>query len=131
MPQATGEFHIESWDENTYQELESAGKLTRATVTMTFKGDIVGEGGAEWLMCYKEDGSAHFVGLQRIEAALDGRDGSFVVESIGDFDGRQAVGSWAVLSGSGTDGLAGLSGNGRFRAPLGSKASFELSYSLE
>ena len=33
---ATGTFKVESWDEQTYGEIESGGKLTRATVTQAF-----------------------------------------------------------------------------------------------
>jgi hypothetical protein len=130
MTSATGEFAIASWDEKTYKELDNGGKLTRAEVTMTFTGDLKGSGEAEWLMCYRSDGTARFVGLQRIEVAVDGRDGSFVAESVGDFDGSKAAGTWSVLDGSGTGGLAGIGGGGRFEAPLGSSASFQLDYSI-
>ena len=42
------------------------------------------------------------------------------------------VASWtaSVVPGSGTDQLAGLTGQGSFRAPHGSKASFDLTYQV-
>ena len=43
-PQATGKFKVQSWDENPYAELDGGGKLTRASVTQAFEGDIDGEG---------------------------------------------------------------------------------------
>ena len=84
----------------------------------------------KWLMCHQADGSARFVGLQRIEGAVEGRNGSFVVESSGDFGGGRAIGTWSVLPGSGNQELADLRGEGRFEAPLGPKASFILDYRL-
>jgi hypothetical protein len=128
MPSATGEFEVKSWQKNTYQELEGEGKLTRASVTETFSGGITGSSEVEWLMCHRDDGSARFVGIQRIEGAVHGRNGSFVVESNGDFDGSQATGTWSVLPGSGTQDLADLRGEGGFQAPLGRTDSSTLEY---
>ncbi len=129
MKQLTGEFNITGWDEHTYSERDP-GKLTRASVTYDCAGGIAGHGSAEWLMCYREDTTADFVGLQTIEGTLDGRSGSFVVSSVGTFDGTQAGGQWTVLAGSGRGGLAGITGDGAFQAPHGSPASFRLSYEL-
>jgi hypothetical protein len=70
-----GEFQVTGWDEKPY--LERDGKrLTRASVTQKFSGAIQGEGSVEWLMCYRPDGTADFVGLQHIDAIVDGRDGA-------------------------------------------------------
>ena len=131
MMNADGEFSITSWDEETYQEIEGQGRLARVSATGSFTGDLSGTGDFRWLMCYRRDGSARFVGLQRIEGTVDGRSGSFVVESVGDFDGPGVSATWSVLSGSGTGELAGLRGGGHFSAPSGSNASFRLDYRFE
>jgi hypothetical protein len=130
MPKLDGEFTLSSWEEETYAEREGERKLTRATVTQDLAGDVVGKGQVEWLMSYGEDGTAHFVGLQQFEGVIDGREGSVVLETIGDFDGTEATWSGRVIEGSGTGGWAGMSGEGRFQAPHGSKASFTLDYSF-
>lgn len=130
MARATGRFSITSWDEITYQDIDGGGKLTRTSATGSFSGDLAGTGNFQWLMCYRDGGAAHFVGLQRVEGSVAGRSGSFVVESVGDFDGSRAVGTWSVLAGSGTGDLTGLRGEGGFDAPMGSAASFHLDYSL-
>jgi hypothetical protein len=129
MSTATGEFEIASWSEDTYRELTGGAKLTKASVTQNFTGELSGRGEVEWLMCYQEDGSARFVGLQRVEGSLGGRDGTFVAEALGDFAGGRASGTWRVLAA--TDGLAGLRGQGSFEAPPGPKASFRLEYRFE
>jgi len=131
VPIATGEFEVTSWKEDTYQELDSGGKLTRASVGGALTGDLAGRTSIEWLMCYQKSGSARYVGLQHVEGSLNGRRGTFMIESIGDFDGGKATGTWSVVPGSGTEALAGLRGSGRFEAPLGSKASFTLEYAID
>jgi hypothetical protein len=125
---AEAQFKVESWDEQTYAELDEGGKLSRASVTQAFSGDIEGQGSVEWLMCYRADGTASFVGLQRVAGRLGDRSGSFVVETVGTFDGRVASADMSVVPGSGTDGLRGLRGSGRFDAPHAAPASFSLDY---
>ena len=121
-----GEFELASWDESTYRELEGDRKLTKATVSQNLSGAVTGSGSLEYLMCYAEDGTARFVGFQHVEGSVEGRKGSFVVESVGEFDGTTASGSWSVVPGSGAGDLAGLSGDGRFEATHGPKGNYEL-----
>jgi hypothetical protein len=54
-------------------------KLTDARVTKTYTGDIEGTSITRWLMAYAGDGSATFVGLERIDATIGGHHGSLVV----------------------------------------------------
>jgi hypothetical protein len=124
-------FELQSWDENAYLELEGNAKLTRASVAQKFSGDLDGEGSVEWLMCYADDGTARFVGLQRFSGRLGELSGSFVAETLGTFDGGKAKGSWSVVPRSGTDELQGIKGTGSFEAPPGPKASVELDYDFE
>jgi hypothetical protein len=128
---AHGSFELASWDENTYEDLNGGAKLTRASVTQTFKGDVEGDGAVQWLMAYRSDGTAHFVGLQRVDGCIHDRKGTFVFETIGDFDGQTATWAGLVIQGTATDELEGLSGRATFGAPHGSKASFEFEYSFD
>jgi hypothetical protein len=128
MPSATGAFEVTSWDEDQYEDRGNGAKLSRASVTQRFEGDITGDGAAEWLMAYRSDGTARFVGLHRVEGALGDRRGSFVLETSGSFDGQTASWQAEVIPGSATDGLQGLSGQGSFSAPMGNRATFELEY---
>lgn len=123
----TGSFTVTSWDEEPYLEGPGERKLSRATVSQDFEGDLVGSGSVQWLMCYAPDGTARFVGLQHVEGSVGARRGSFVVETVGEFDGSEASGTWTVVPGSGTDDLAAVTGRGGFQAPMGSTASYELS----
>jgi Protein of unknown function (DUF3224) len=132
MTTANCSFKIEGWDEQPYTEIESGGKLTKASVKQAFSGDIEGQGAVEWLMCYRPDDTADFVGLARIVGRLGDRTGSFVmVQTDGTFDGKEARGKLSVVPGSGTEQLAGLSGSGEFTAPLGGEPSVKLDYNLD
>jgi hypothetical protein len=124
-----GGFQIASWDENAYDERDGR-RLTKASVTQQFEGDIAGEGAAEWLMAYQADGTARFVGLQLVDGQVAGLRGTFVLETSGEFDGRVARWEARVVSGSSTGELAALSGGGKFEAPHGSEASYELEVDL-
>jgi hypothetical protein len=107
-----------------------AWQITRASVTQQFEGDIAGEGSAEWLMAYQPDGKARFVGLQLVDGEVAGRHGTFVLETAGEFDGGVARWEASVVSGSATGELAELAGGGRFEAPHGSEATYELELEL-
>lgn len=127
---ATGTFLVTSMEEDTYKELDGGRKLTRARGDQQFSGDIQGEGHVEWLMCYRGDGTARFVGHQFMTCSIDGRKGTFVIEAKGDFDGATSKGEWWIVSGSGTGGLDGIRGDGGFEAASGPKVSFTLEYRL-
>jgi Protein of unknown function (DUF3224) len=130
MAQATGTFTVASWDESTYQELGEGAKLTKATVTFGMEGGIAGEGTWDALMCYRPDGTAVFTGIQRIQDQLDGVDGSFVVQADGEYVDGEARSRWQVISGTGTGGLAGLTGSGESVATATPPGRFTFDYDL-
>jgi hypothetical protein len=127
---ASATFTLDGWDEAPYEELADGRKLTKASVKQTFSGDIAGDGAVVWLMAYRPDATADYVGLQRITGTLGGKSGTFVLSTTGTFDGQEAAGTWTVLAGSGTDELAGLTGAGTFSAPSGGEPTVSLDYDV-
>jgi hypothetical protein len=127
---ANGRFAIKKWDEKPYSEGEGLPKLTRASVSKTFTGDVEGESHVEYLMMYREDGSATFVGLERFVGRIGGKNGSFVLQRTGAFESGQAKESYSVISGSGTGELSGLQGEGNSAVGHGMEHPFALSYDL-
>jgi hypothetical protein len=111
--QASTRFKITGWDEKAFSEIAGAGKLTKASITKTFAGDVSGAGVLEYLMCYNADGTAGFVGYERITGNVFGRAGSFVLKHEGTFDGSQAHSTYTVVPNSGTGALAGIQGGGK------------------
>ena len=128
---ANARFAIKSWDEKPYSEGEGLPKLTRATVTKSFTGDIEGESQVDYLMMYQGDGSATFIGLERIVGRLGGKAGSFVLQRTGVFESGQAKESYSVIPGSATGELLGLQGEGTSAVGHGSEHPMTLNYELE
>jgi hypothetical protein len=128
---ANARFAIKGWDEKPYSEGQDLPKMTRAAVTKTLTGDIAGEGHVEYLMMYRSDGSATFIGFERIVGSLAGRAGSFVLQRTGVFENGMAKESYAVVSGSGTGELQGLRGEGATAVGHGMEHPFTLNYELD
>lgn len=128
---ANARFAIGNWDEKPYSEGEGLPKMTRARVDKTLTGDIEGEGRADYLMMYRPDGSAAFVGLERVVGRIGDRTGTFVLQRTGVFENGQAKEAYTVLPGSGTGELRGLRGEGSSAVGHGMEHPFSLSYELE
>ena len=127
---ANARFAIKSWDEKPYSEGQDLPKLTRSSVMKTFTGDIEGEGRVEYLMMYRSDGSATFVGLERVVGRIGGKTGTFVLQRTGVFENGQAKESYSVVPGSGTGELQGLRGEGSTAVGHGMEHPFTLDYDL-
>ena len=127
---ANARFAIKKWDEAAYSEGQDQPRLSRASVTKTYTGDIEGEGQVEYLMMYRSDGSATFLGLERVVGQIDGRTGTFVLQRTGIFEGGQAKESYSVVPGSATGDLQGLQGDGNSAVGHGMEHPFALSYEL-
>jgi hypothetical protein len=127
---ANARFAIKNWDEKPYSEGQDLPRLTRASVRKTFTGDIEGEGHVEYLMMYRSDGSATFVGLERVVGRIGGKTGTFVLQRSGTFEGGQAKESYSVIPGSATGDLQGLRGDGSSAVGHGMEHPFTLSYEL-
>ena len=128
---AHARFAIESWDEKPFSEEPDQPKLTRASVTRTFTGDIEGQGDVEYLMMYRPDGSANFVGLERFVGRVAGKAGTFVLQRTGKFESGQAKETYSVVPGSGTGELRGLRGDGTSDVGHGMEHPFMLSYEVD
>ena len=114
-----------------YDEPAEGPALTRIHVEEHFTGDISGEGVVEFLQAAAADGSASFVGIERITGTVGGRTGTFLLQDAGTVQGSMVSGDWFVIPGSGTGQLAGLRGEGGFSANLGEGAQVHLDYWFE
>lgn len=128
---ADATFKIKSWDENPYNEIKEGPKLTHVKVTKIYSGDIEGESSLEYLMMYRQDGTASFVGLERVVGSLGGRSGSFVIQHNGTFQDGMAKVDLIVVLGSGTGELSGLRGEGSFAVGHEEPHCVTLNYDFE
>ena len=127
---ANARFAIKTWDEKPYSEGQDQPRLTRASVTKTYTGDIEGDAQVEYLMMYRSDGSATFVGLERVVGRIGGQAGTFVLQRMGVFESGQAKESYSVIPGSATGDLLGLLGDGTSDVGHGMEHPFTLRYEL-
>ncbi|MBN8737341.1 MAG: DUF3224 domain-containing protein [Xanthomonadales bacterium] len=102
--------------------------LSRIHLGELFSGDIEACGITEFLQATHADGSASFVGIERVVGTLGGRRGTFLIESTGSLSGNEVSAEWRVIPGSGTDELAGLRGTGNLRSKLGEGGTVHLDY---
>jgi hypothetical protein len=128
---ATATFGLESWDEKAYDEKEGTPKLSRVSSTKSYKGEIEGEGKLEYLMMYRADGTASFIGLERVTGSVGGRSGSFVLQHSGTFEGGVAKAILTVVAGSGTGDLLGMKGEGGFSVGHQPPFTMTLDYDFE
>lgn len=127
---ATSTFEIDSWDEEPYDEREGT-KLARVRVAKTFSGDVEGASTTNLLLAYgAEEGSAAYVGFERVVGSIHGRPGSFVLHhtATSSPDGRSAT--WSIVPNTGTGGLLGLRGEAEISVGPNGEHSFTLDYDL-
>ena len=122
---------VHTYEPAAYDEQAQGPALSRIHVEESFSGDITGDGVVEFLQAAREDGSASFVGIERVTGTVAGRSGTFLLQDAGTVDGNVVNGDWFVIPGSGTGDLAGLRGEGGFRANLGEGAQVHLDYWFE
>lgn len=127
---AASTYEVKRWDEQTLNDVDGRLKMTRASVGFAYHGDLEGESAMEYLMLYRSVASATAIGLERISGRLNGKSGSFAIESRGGYEDGAASGEFSVVPGSGTGELEGLRGQGRAVVGKDGTTSFTLDYDL-
>lgn len=105
--QATGTFDV------TMEPLSAPDAMPgRMTLDKTFQGDLEAVGHGEMLTALTStEGSAGYVAIERIAGTLHGRRGTFIFQHNGIMArGTQQL-SVVVVPDSGTEELAGITGN--------------------
>jgi hypothetical protein len=130
MQNASGTFQVDSWDEEPYDEADGA-KLSRASLTKTFHGDLEGTSSAELLVAIAQESSRAYVGIERIQGRLNELEGSFVVQhnATGTRGDDRAV--VTVVPDSGTGDFAGLSGTFTICAEDDGSHSYDFAYEMD
>jgi hypothetical protein len=122
---------VHTYEPVAYEQPADGPTLTRIHVTEAFSGDVTGEGAVEFLQAARPDGSASFVGIERVTGTIADRSGTFLLQDSGTVTGSTVEGEWFVVPGSGTADLQGLRGTGGFQAELGSNANAYLDHWFE
>jgi hypothetical protein len=124
----TGRIEVGSYEPKPYEEPSDGPALVEIHVREKFIGDIEGEGVVRFLQAQRQDGSASFVGIERVSGRIGDREGTFLLQDAGTLEDNTVSGEWFVIPNSGTGGLEGLRGEGGFTAELGQGAEITLDY---
>jgi hypothetical protein len=105
--------------------------LVEVHIRETFEGDIDATSTVRALQVRIGEGSARMVSMQRVEGAMGGRRGSFVLQGEERIEGGRIRATWSVVPDSGTGELAGLRGEGGFDGEFGKGSDGTLDYWFE
>jgi Protein of unknown function (DUF3224) len=122
---------VHTYEPAPYDQPSEGPALSRIHVEESFAGDISGHGVVEFLQSASADGTASFVGIERVSGSLARRRGTFLLQDQGTVASNVVSGDWFVVPGSGTGELKGLRGEGGFSAQLGEGAQVHLDYWFE
>lgn len=103
-------FRIKSFKEILFGESDRGPKLTKGTFTISYAGELKGEGVLEELKVHFTDKRISVYGLQRVTGELCGMAGTFVLKHEGRLESGKIYSRQTVVPGSATGGLRGLRG---------------------
>ncbi|MDF5753762.1 DUF3224 domain-containing protein [Spongiactinospora sp. TRM90649] len=132
MTTANGVFDIDEWDARPYDQGAEGPKLARVHVGKTFRGDLEGTSTAELLtVVTADDAPLAYCGIERFDGTLGGLRGTFVLQHTATASGGGSELAWAIVTGSGTGALAGITGTGGIDADSDGGHTYTLEYRFE
>ncbi|WP_410644939.1 DUF3224 domain-containing protein [Amycolatopsis sp. lyj-346] len=121
---ATASFTVDKWEPQATDEF-AGNELARVAIAKTFTGAVEGTSKVELLTANNATSRA-YVGFERLEVAVDGRKGSFVLHHTADEESGMTV---TILPGSGAGELTGITGKADIEID-GEDHRLTLTYSL-
>ena len=104
-------------------------ELSRVHISRTFRDELEGESTAE-LMIAKSEGGGGYVGHDRVTGTLQGRTGGFVFQHAGVMGPDGITNTGAIVPGSGSGDLEGITGEGTMLADDQGNHTLTLEYEL-
>ena len=125
-------FTTKSWEEKLVSGTEGGPRVAHARATMAYEGVLEGESTCDLLLYYAgegyDSGETTSPSFERFAGKIDGREGTVILRHEYTFDAKGIASTFTVVPGSGTGGLAGLSGTGTSGGALGED---KLGYTFE
>jgi hypothetical protein len=128
--QATSPFTVDSFETASYDEGPGA-TLSRGHVSKTFTGDVVGSGVVEMLSVYTASGPAAYVAIERVTAAVHGRQGGFIFQHSAEMGPQGPSLQLTIVPGTGSGELVGITGSGRIQIDDRRNHTLFLEYDLD
>lgn len=128
MSRATGPFDVKV----TPQDDQAADPfLSRMTLDKTYRGDLEATAVGQMLAASTAvKGSGAYVAIEKITGALQGRNGTFILQHMGTMAQNVPQLSISVVPDSGTGALKGLSGKMTILVAPDGKHSYDFEYTL-
>jgi len=123
-------FTFDSWDEQEVLDAEGA-RIVRTTFVKTFLGDLEGTSRGEMVMAHAAQGSAAYTGYERVEGAMAGLSGSFILRHNAYIAGETVESEVVVMTSSGTGGFSGLMGTASIDRHEDGSHTFTLAYEID
>lgn len=91
---------------------EAGAPIGPMSISKTFRGDLAATSAGQMLAFRtRQEGSAGYVAMEQVTGVLAGRSGTFVLQHSGTMNRGVPSMTVSVVPDSGTDGLAGITGN--------------------
>jgi hypothetical protein len=133
MKQAKGSFTVKIAPAES-PAIGKEGGIALMTIDKTISGDLAGTTKGEMLATSTEStGAMAYVAIETVTATLDGRSGTFVFihnATMNKNDPKSAALHIQVVPGSGTGGLAGISGTFDVHIDAAGKHTYTFDYQL-
>ena len=127
----TGKFQITQWDEESHIVFDEGGKQSYAQITQIYTGDIEGDSSIKYLMNYKTETSACFVGYEVMNIAIEGKKGRIVLKHDGLFEKGIASSKFKIISENSTGELKNINGSGSFTSTENGQANYTFETSFD
>ena len=109
MTQASGTFDV-ALALLPLENVTDDAMMQRRSIAKTFHGALDGKSKGQMLSVGAAKGSGVYVAVERVEATLDGRSGTFSLHHTGIMNRGAPTLTISVVPDSGTDALTGISG---------------------
>ena len=123
------DFDVSEWEPTPYQVEGTNSELSTVRAVKIFEGDITGTSVADLIMAGNSVG-AGYVGSEVFAGTIAGRSGTMVIQHWGLAEGTATASSGHIIPGSGTDGLAGISGKAIYSQEADGQHRLELRVSF-
>jgi hypothetical protein len=127
---ASGTFEVKLNVQKADSKAAESANLGRMTIEKQFHGELTGTSAGEMLSAGTEvAGSAGYVAMERVNGALGGRTGAFVLQHSGTMTRGEPQLSVTVVPDSGTGELKGIAGKLTIKI-VEKKHFYEFEYTL-
>lgn len=129
MSTADGTFDLDRFDTEPPHDDRDGVQLARAHITKTFHGGMTGHSETD-IITVQTGHPAAYVGIERFDGMLHGREGSFVLQHNAGGENGVPWMTWTIVETSGTGELAGIRGEGQIVIGADGTHSYTLDYEL-